>query len=304
MACTIGLSWMGRRAESCINADTGDCPGPETPGPDCRQMARHAGRRKRMPTTAPGTMTLERAGHHCAHCHSGFAPRDHRFHRQPGPLFPAVTRMAGITAGQIGFERSSDMIRGLAGMPVSGKTVERHARSPGRRMARDEAGWIEAEPSQARTLYPGMDGTGIPVRRSETAGCRGQQADGSAKTREARLAGVRSAGSVNRKTGSPQRDPGSVSHDAAIESIAGLDADTGPAACSRRVEREPERRGFRSAARRVVVTDGAVRIWNWTDEQVPDAIQAVDIHHAGEHVGDAARAIPGDSSRVREVLST
>jgi len=37
---------------------------------------------------------------------------------------------------------------------------------------------------------------------------------------------------------------------------------------------------------------------------VPDAIQAVDIHHAGEHVGDAARAIPSDSSRVREVLST
>ena len=302
-ARTLGLSLVCHLVESCMNADTGDCPGPETPCPDCQQMARHAGRRKRTLTTALGTMTLERAWHHCAHCHSGFAPRDHQLHLQPGSLSPAVTRMVGITAGRISFERSSDLIRALAGLTVSAKTVERHAESLGRRIAGDEADWIEVEPSQAGTLYLGMDGTGIPVRKSETAGRKGKQADGRAKTREVKLACVWSAESVNQKTGNPQRDPGAVTCSAAIESIASLDTDSEPAAFSRRVERELERRGFRNVVRRVGVADGAVWIWIWTDEQVPDAIQVVDIHHAKEHVGDAARAIFGDHADLGKAWS-
>ncbi len=55
--------------------------------------------------------------------------------------------------------------------------------------------------------------------------------------------------------------------------------------------------------RRVVVADGAVWIWNWTDEQVPDAIQVVDIHHAKEHGGDAARAIFGDHTDLSKAWS-
>ena len=37
---------------------------------------------------------------------------------------------------------------------------------------------IQVEQSDAGTLYLGIDGTGIPVLPSETAGRKGKQADG------------------------------------------------------------------------------------------------------------------------------
>ncbi|MHB1959920.1 MAG: hypothetical protein ACYCO5_12910 [Acidobacteriaceae bacterium] len=39
----------------------------------------------------------------------------------------------------------------------------------------------------APTMYLGMDGTGVPMRAQELRGRAGKQADGSAKTREAKL---------------------------------------------------------------------------------------------------------------------
>ena len=53
--------------------------------------------------------------------------------------------------------------------------------------------WFDPEPPRAKTLYVGLDGTGVPVRKAETAGRAGKQADGSAKTREVKLVTVWSA---------------------------------------------------------------------------------------------------------------
>ena len=39
----------------------------------------------------------------------------------------------------------------------------------------------------ARTMYLGMDGTGVPMRRAELLGRDGKQPDGSTKTREVKL---------------------------------------------------------------------------------------------------------------------
>lgn len=39
-------------------------------------------------------------------------------------------------------------------------------------------------PARAPTMDLGVDGTGVPVRKSETAGRDGKQPDGSAKTRK------------------------------------------------------------------------------------------------------------------------
>ena len=162
-------------------------------------------------------------------------------------------------------------------------------------MGKALAGHLNADRSDAadaHTLYLGLDGTGVPVRKAETAGRRGKQPDGGARTREAKLATIWSAETTG-ADGAPMRDPGSVTHSAAIESAAARDADPQPAPFARRVLREIARRGFQDAARRVVPGDGAAWIWNLADEHAPGAIQIVDIWHAKEHLFEVARAIFG-----------
>ncbi len=49
-------------------------------------------------------------------------------------------------------------------------------------------------------LYPSVDGAGVPIRASETAGRSGRQADGSARTREAEPATAYTADQYDPKT--------------------------------------------------------------------------------------------------------
>ena len=86
------------------------------------------------------------------------------------------------------------------------QTVERHAEALGREIAADERERVVAGPAAARTLYLGLDGTGVPVRRAETEGRAGKQPDGSAKTREAKLVALWSAERTD-DNGLPVRDP-------------------------------------------------------------------------------------------------
>ena len=170
---------------------------------------------------------------------------------------------------------------------------------PGYEIGGDECRVIEPEPSDAPTLYLGLDGTGVPARTTEVEGRNGKQPDGSAKTREAKIAVVWSA-ETNDKEGRPVRDPGSATYNAAIETIATRDTDTEPAPFARRALREAERRGFDKAERRVILADGAPWIWNFADEHFPDAIQIVDIFHAKDHLFEVAKAIYRIRSEIGE----
>ena len=105
-------------------------------------------------------------------------------------------------------------------------------------------------------MYLGLDGTGVPVCKSEVQGRRGKQPDGSAKTREVKLVAVWTAEGRD-KDGLPVRDPGSVSYSAAVESAASRDTDRLPSPLAQRAHREARRRGFDTAPRRVVLGDGA-----------------------------------------------
>ena len=123
-------------------------------------------------------------------------------------------------------------------------------------VAADERDVAETVPSPAPTMYLGLDGTGVPVRPAEVEGRRGKQPDGSAKTREVKLATMWTAEGRD-KAGRPVRDRGSVSYNnAAVESAASRDTDPLPSAFAQRAYREAQRRGFDTAARRVVIGDG------------------------------------------------
>ena len=161
----------------------------------------------------------------------------------------------------------------------------------------DEMAVTDEEPNRAATLYLGMDGTGIPMRATETAGRKGKPKAGDpapqAKTREVKLATVWSAGRFDDR-GVALTDPGSVSYNAAIES-----AHTGPKALAisafgKRVEREANRRQFYQAKRQVAIGDGALWIWNTCGELFPDAIQIVDLFHTKEKIATVAKTIFGE----------
>ena len=288
----LALEAMGKAVSARLNADRSD-EGEHRCG--CAGAAVYVERREKTFTTALGSMTLERAWYHCPACGRGFSPRDRALGLENASLSPAVRRMVGIAAGETSFGHASAALRELAGLEVGAKQVERHAEALGRDIARDELEVIDPEPATANTLYVGLDGTGVPMRKSETAGRVGKQADGSAKTREVKLVTVWSAERRD-KDGSPCRDPGSGSCNGAIESIATRDTDRAPSLFAKRVLRELERRCVDLVARRVVLGDGAPWIWNFADEHLPDAVQIVDIFHAKQHIFDVAKAIYGPGS--------
>lgn len=207
--------------------------------------------------------------------------------------------MVGKSASMISFAESSELVHELAGLTVDAKQVERTAEALGREIAGDERAVVEPAPPSAPTMYLGMDGTGVPMRRAELQGRAGKQPDGSAKTREVKLVTVWTAESRD-KDGTPVRDAGSVSYSAAIESAATADTDKTLSDFAQRVDRQARRCGFNQAQRRVVLGDGAPWIWNLADELFPGAIQIVDLFHAKGHLWDVAKAIYGAASELGE----
>ena len=290
-----------RAVERRLNADTSDHVGPTLPCA-CGQPARYAGRHDKTFESVLGPLTLSRAYYHCEPCETGFCPRDRALGLQDGSLSPGVLRMVGRVGAMVSFEEGHELLTELAGVDVPTKHVERAAETLGREVAEDERRVLEppaADEPVAPTLYLGMDGTGVPVRKEELVHRPGKQPNGKAKTREVKLVTVWSAEGRDQE-GKPVRDEGSISYSAAIESAATRDTDEHPAEFAQRVVREAARRAFEQAGRRVVLGDGAVWIWNLADEHFPGAIQIVDLFHAKGHLWDVAKDIYGAGSDLAE----
>ena len=185
----------------------------------CGQTARYAGRRPKIFTTLLGPLTLERAYYHCDACRTGVCPRDRALGMHATSLSPGVLRMVGLAASDFSFAAASDLLWELAAVRVETKQVERCAEALGREVADEERDVAEPVCGAAPTMYLGLDGSGVPVRPTEVEGRRGKQPDGSAKTREVKLATVWTAEGRD-KAGRPVRDRGSVSYNAAVESAA------------------------------------------------------------------------------------
>ena len=247
-----------------------------------------------------GATDDERAYYHCPACNAGFHPRDRALGIEGTSLSPGVVRMTGLAAARASFAETGTLLHDLAGVNVDAKQAEHTAEALGRGIAPNEREVVAAEPGRAPTMYLGMDGTGVPVRRAELAGRAGKQADGSARTREAKLVAVWAGAVDARGRDLPEREPGSVSYSAAVESAAARDTDPEPSPFARRVEREARRRGFDRASRQVVIGDGAPWIWNIADMSFPDAVQIVDLFHAKQHLWDVAKAIYGPGTDTAE----
>jgi len=175
----------------------------------------------------------------------------------------------------VSFQEGSELLKELASVAVDAKQVERTAEALGEEIATNEH--HHSEPlvtlPPAKTLYLGIDGTGIPLRAEELRGAWENR--GWRKNREVKLCTVWSAESCDDEV-IPIRDEGSVTYTAAIESASTPDYVKERSPFKERVWREAQHRRFPQAARQVALGDGAAWIWKVVAELFPGAIQIVD----------------------------
>jgi hypothetical protein len=132
-------------------------------------------------------------------------------------------------------------------------------------------------------MYVSADGTGVPMVPEELKGRPGQQADGTAKTRQVYLGCVFTQQHTDEK-GHPVRDYESTTYVSSFQSIA----EFGP--CLRQ---EAIRRGMGSAGQVVVLIDGAHGLENMGKDCFKDCVPIVDFYHAMEHAGHVLEALIG-----------
>jgi hypothetical protein len=288
-AMRTALAAAGARLLEAVLADGDD--GYAGPHVKCGagHQAGYAGSRPKTVTTVLGPVQVMRAWYHCAECESGFAPRDEQLGVAGTPLSPGLAEMIARAGAEVPFGKAAALIKDLAGVAVNARTVERSAEASG--AAARNAGAAEAALLRARTvrplpppdpvpdmLYVEVDGTGVPVRASETEGRPGKGEDGKAGTREIKLARLFTVSALD-NDGNPVMDPGSSTYVATFD---------GKDALAELVEAEYLRRGGEHFRQVVAVGDGAAWIWTMAGQLYPHATHITDIYHAREHLTDLA----------------
>lgn len=256
----------------------------------CGHQARYKEQRSKQVLTIVGLVTVRRPYFLCSFCHVGWFPADSELDIVDTEFSPGVRRMQALVGQQSSFDQGRQELQLLAGIEVTTKAVERTAEAIGADIARVDQQEIdraiqlqlplETGP-QVPLLYILMDGTGVPVRKSETEGRAGKSPGQPARTREVKLGCVFTQTGLDEE-GYPIRDPGSTTYAGAIESAEQF---------GRRLYVEAWKRGWSQAAKKVVIGDGAEWIRNIAHQHFPGAVQIVDLFHARQHLWDIARAL-------------
>lgn len=185
----------------------------------CGQRMRSRGRRSKGLLTTLGRVPFARSFYQCPPCSQGCFPDDERLDIVPTTYAPGVRRLLARAGSQSHFAQAAEDLRCYAGLTVEAREIERVAEAVGRQVEQ----WLSAQQERIlqalgtsvptavseATFYIRFDGTGVPVRKSELVGRRGKQADGSARTREAKLGCVFTQVGLDQE-GYPQRDPHST----------------------------------------------------------------------------------------------
>jgi hypothetical protein len=202
--------------------------------------------------------------------------------------------MMAVVGSETSFDRGREQLELLAGLEVTAKAVERHAEAIGTDIAKREQDKVgrAVQLELPKILGPGVpkfyieiDGTQVPVVRTETEGRPGRIEGQQARTREVKLGCIFTQTKLDERN-RPIRDEASTTYTGAIETAE---------AFGRRIYAEAWERGWSRAEKKVLLGDGAVWIWNIGDQHFPGAIQIVDIWHAREHIWNVgAKRFPSD----------
>jgi hypothetical protein len=263
----------------------------------CGQRMRSRGRRHKKLVSTLGSVPLQRSFYQCAQCGQSRFPDDERLDIVQTTYSPGVRRLMARAGSQTQFEQAAEDLSCYAGLKVQAREIERIAEEVGRQveewlslgqkqiLSAASASWLT--PGSTK-FYVSFDGTGVPVRKNEWVGRPGKQADGTARTREAKLGCVFTQVGLD-KDGSPQRDPDSTTYVGAIESSALF---------GWRIYAEALRRGLSEAKEVIVLTDGARYNRTIVQTHFPGAIHIVDLFHAYEHLNAMAKLRQGPEAKA------
>lgn len=265
----------------------------------CGQQARFHEMRPKQLLTVLGPITIQRPYYLCSHCHQGQSPRDSELDIQATEYSPGVRRMTAVVGSETSFEHGRQELELLAGLSVTSKAVERQAEAIGADIAQKE----QTQTKRAKqlelpevigpsvpVLYIEMDGTQVPMVRSELEGRAGRVPGQPARTREVKLGCVFTQTTTDEQ-GRPVRDEASTTYTGAIESAEEFGL---------RLYTEAWERGWSHADKKVIIGDGAEWIWNIAEQHFPGAIQIVDLYHARQHLWELARALyPGEEVKQK-----
>lgn len=205
---------------------------------------------------------------------------------------PAMARMMCRAGSYEAFESASQTLEYFGGVAVEGRRIQRLINQVGP----DIAQWTgQLTPPSPAPSVPAFDveadGTGVPMRQTETKGRKGKQPGGLAKGREVKLGCVFTQHSVDEK-GFPLRDPNTTSYIASFAGAKNFGA---------MLRFEAQHRGLAGAAKTVFLGDGAPWIWNLARVNFPGAIFILDFHHASEHLNSLTEALYGkDPLKAKE----
>jgi hypothetical protein len=230
-----------------------------------------------------GCFDLERDYYYDEGKKQGHYPADAALGLEVG-YTPALARLLCLEGAEaIGHEKAQHRLAETGGIDVSARQIQR----VGQRVGQDAQAWQEREAPPGRcdapVMYVSADGTGAPMRRKELAGRKGQQPDGTAKTRQAYLGCVFTQHRTDQE-GHPVRDYQSTTCVSSFQSIDQF----GPM-----LRREALRRGMGTAGRVVLLIDGAAGLENMGQDCFKDSVQIVDFCHAMEHAGRVLDALLG-----------
>jgi hypothetical protein len=273
----------------------------------CGQRMSSRGRRAKGLLTTLGRVPFTRSFYQCERCPNGRFPDDERLDIVQTTYSPGVRRLMARAGSQSQFEQAAEDLLCYAGLKIESREIERVAEAVGRQVEQ----WLSEQqaqilqrpgtlpsstPESGAKFYISFDGTGVPVRKNELVGRRGKQADGSARTREAKLGCVFTQVGLD-KEGYPQRDPDSTTYVGAIESSTLF---------GWRMYAEALRRGLNQAKTVIVLTDGARYNRTIVQTHFPDAVHIVDLFHAYEHLTAIAQILWGQEAKApkawRELL--
>ena len=233
-----------------------------------------------------GSFPLERDYYYHPGKRQGHHPADAALGLEGGHT-PALARLVCLEgAEETSYQKAEAHLRETGGIELPARQIQRLVQ----RVGPDAQAWQEREvqPAEcascdAAVMYVSADGTGAPMRKSALAGRSGKQADGPAKTRQVYLGCVFTQDKVD-EAGHPLRDWESTTYVSSLDSID----EFGPL-----LRREAIRRGMGTAAKLVLLIDGAEGLAHMGRLCFPDARQIVDFFHAMEHAAEVLEALLG-----------
>ena len=227
-----------------------------------------------------GSFPLERDYYYHAGKAVGHSPADAALGLEVG-YTPALAKLICLEgADEPTYLKAERHLEQTGGIAVSARQIQRVIQRVGEGAQRWQERQRPPGDCDAPILYVSADGTGVPMATAELKGRRGQQADGTAKTRQVYLGCVFTQHRTDEQ-GHPVRDYESTTYVSSFQSIDAF----GPL-----LRQEAIGRGLGSAGKVVVLIDGAAGLENMGRLCFKDGLQIVDFYHALEHAGHVLEA--------------